>query len=406
VSDWDAVEATPSVSRWDATPGPATEATPGRWDQTPGAGSRWDATPGRADGATPGRRNRWDETPTPGRVSSVPPQMTSSVPLSAAGCSVYTLLVALLYSHAFCLQMDGGATPGWAAGETPAVGATGQKQRSRWDETPAAGAAAAGGATPGLGATPAWGGATPAFGVTPVGGIGMETPDVNQLPKVPPAGMRTYLVLFYVPAVSVCSACLELACAVLNFYCLPVLQVPMTAEQYQMARWEREMDERNRPLTDEELDTIIPKEGYRVMPEPPVGCVNTLCIGWITSVWLHVGCNNHLQSRCLLTAVGKMHTIELLCLNPMQGYAPIRTPARKLMSTPTPFGGTPMYSIPEENRSQTYDVPQQLEGLPDMKPEDQQYFGALLKVRPVRCCSCHHYVLLRPGRQARCISCT
>lgn len=80
--------------------------------------------------------------------------------------------------------MDGGATPGWAAGETPAVGATGQKQRSRWDETPAAGAAAAGGATPGLGATPAWGGATPAFGVTPVGGIGMETPDVNQLPKV------------------------------------------------------------------------------------------------------------------------------------------------------------------------------------------------------------------------------
>lgn len=51
------------------------------------------------------------------------------------------------------------------------------------------------------------------------------------------------------------------------------------------------------------------------------------------------------------------------------------------MATPTPFGGTPMYSIPEENRSQTYDVPQQIEGLPDMKPEDQQYFGALLKVR-------------------------
>ncbi len=68
MSDWDAVEATPSVSRWDATPGPATEATPGRWDATPGAGSRWDATPGRSDGATPSRRNRWDETPTPGRV--------------------------------------------------------------------------------------------------------------------------------------------------------------------------------------------------------------------------------------------------------------------------------------------------------------------------------------------------
>ncbi len=64
------------------------------------------------------------------------------------------------------------------------------------------------------------------------------------------------------------------------------------------------------------------------------------------------------------------------------GYAPIRTPARKLMATPTPYGGTPMYSIPEEDRNQVYDVPQQLEGLPDMKPEDQQYFGALLKVPP------------------------
>jgi hypothetical protein len=31
-------------------------------------------------------------------------------------------------------------------------------------------------------------------------------------------------------------------------------------------------------------------------------------------------------------------------------------------------------------RSQQFDVPQQLEGLPEMKPEDQQYFGKLLKV--------------------------
>lgn len=55
----------------------------------------------------------------------------------------------------------------------------------------------------------------------------------------------------------------------------------MTAEQYQMARWEREMDERNRPLTDEELDAIIPKEGYRIMPEPPVRHVSdsVLCLG-------------------------------------------------------------------------------------------------------------------------------
>ena len=62
------------------------------------------------------------------------------------------------------------------------------------------------------------------------------------------------------------------------------------------------------------------------------------------------------------------------------GYEPIRTPARKLMATPTPFGGTPLYAIPEEDRRQQFDVPAQLEGLPEMKPEDAQYFGKLLKV--------------------------
>ena len=41
-----------------------------------------------------------------------------------------------------------------------------------------------------------------------------------------------------------------------------------------------------------------------------------------------------------------------------------------------------MYSLPTEDRGQQFDVPAQLEGLPDMKPEDQQYFGALLKVHP------------------------
>jgi hypothetical protein len=60
-------------------------------------------------------------------------------------------------------------------------------------------------------------------------------------------------------------------------------------------------------------------------------------------------------------------------------YEPIRTPARKLMGTPTPLGGTPMYHIPEEERGQAFDVPVELEGLPELKPEDHQYFGKLLK---------------------------
>ncbi|KAK9858437.1 hypothetical protein WJX84_009169, partial [Apatococcus fuscideae] len=245
VSEWDtdatpgrvAVDATPG--RWDATPGPdATpgqldaDATPGRWDATPQAASRWDATPtpGRLDAGEPTpRRNRWDQTPTPGRVAD-------------------------------------GATPGWAPGETPAGGLgatpTPKRGRSRWDETPMGPGMTPGGmtpgATPGPGATPMMG-ATPTIGPTPMGGMGMETPSPSQLGKV-----------------------------------------PLSAEQYQSLRWEREIEERNRFLSDEELDSMLPPDGYKVL-EPP------------------------------------------------SGYAPIRTPARKLMGTPTPIGGTPMYQIPEED---------------------------------------------------------
>jgi hypothetical protein len=49
------------------------------------------------------------------------------------------------------------------------------------------------------------------------------------------------------------------------------------------------------------------------------------------------------------------------------------------MATPTPIGGTPLYHIPEEEHGQKFDVPTQLEGLPELKPEDHQYFGKLLK---------------------------
>jgi len=43
-------------------------------------------------------------------------------------------------------------------------------------------------------------------------------------------------------------------------------QVPLTPEQYQDMRLQKEMWERNRPLTDEELDAMLPseKEGYKV----------------------------------------------------------------------------------------------------------------------------------------------
>ena len=41
-------------------------------------------------------------------------------------------------------------------------------------------------------------------------------------------------------------------------------QVPMSAEAYQAAKWEREIEERNRPLSDEELDAILPPDGFKV----------------------------------------------------------------------------------------------------------------------------------------------
>ncbi|KAJ7233298.1 hypothetical protein O6H91_16G028400 [Diphasiastrum complanatum] len=170
------------------------------------------------------------------------------------------------------------ATPKVAGLATP----TPKKQRSRWDETPAT----MGSATPMPGATPS--AFTP--GVTPMGGIELATPTPGHI----------------------------------------TLRGPLTPEQYNLFRWEKDIEERNRPLSDEELDAMFPQEGYVI-------------------------------------------------LDPPASYIPIRTPARKLLATPTPLMGTPLYAIPEEDRSQQFDVPKEAAGgLPFMKPEDYQYFGALL----------------------------
>ena len=75
------------------------------------------------------------------------------------------------------MQADGGATPGWTGGETPGLGATPKKQRSRWDETPMGVASSA---TPMMGATPSMTpGATPLM--TPGMAAGMETPSPSAM---------------------------------------------------------------------------------------------------------------------------------------------------------------------------------------------------------------------------------
>ena len=106
----------------------------------------------------------------------------------------------------------------------------------------------------------------------------------------------------------------------------------MTPEQMQSWRWEKELDERNRPISDEELDALFPQEGYKI-------------------------------------------------LKPPANYQPIRTPARKLMATPTPMGATGFRFQVEENRVKVIDDLQPNDAgtaLPYLKPEDAQYFSKLL----------------------------
>jgi len=164
-------------------------------------------------------------------------------------------------------------TPRKMGDETP-------RKRSRWDETPTN--------------VPLGGGATPitgfdAMGITPVGNFSnIQTPTPSHL----------------------------------QF---------LTPEQMHAMRWEREVDERNRPLSDEELDQMMPAEGYKI-------------------------------------------------LDPPANYKPIRTPARKIAWTPTPLAGDGGFMMTEDDAtSRPVELEQPSGNLPAIKPEDKPYFEALLQ---------------------------
>ena len=98
-----------------------------------------------------------------------------------------------------------------------------------------------------------------------------------------------------------------------------------------------DISSRNAPLSDEELDFMLPSEGYKILDPPP-------------------------------------------------GYAPIRTPARKLMATPAPvasstgYGGF-MLQEPENARAMGKQLPTEIPGVGDLqffKAEDMAYFGKLV----------------------------
>ncbi|KAJ5928646.1 splicing factor 3B subunit 1 [Penicillium verhagenii] len=93
---------------------------------------------------------------------------------------------------------------------------------------------------------------------------------------------------------------------------------------------------RNTAWTDEELDMMLPTEGYKILDPPP-------------------------------------------------GYEPIRNPARKMMATPAPMAGTVggfMMQEPESIRSMGKELPTDIPGVGDLqffKPEDMAYFGKLME---------------------------
>ncbi|CAG0896459.1 unnamed protein product [Darwinula stevensoni] len=108
----------------------------------------------------------------------------------------------------------------------------------------------------------------------------------------------------------------------------PGHMMAMTPEQLQAWRWEKEIDERNRPLSDDDLESMFPP-GYKVL-QPPAG------------------------------------------------YVPIRTPARKLTATPTPMSTTTGFYIQTEDKQTKFVDLQPKGNLPLLKPEDAQYFDKLL----------------------------
>jgi len=162
----------------------------------------------------------------------------------------------------------------------------GSKHQSRWDETPFSQCQ---GATPTL-CTSSMPGATPNIsGVTPAGNlaINLQTPSNVHL----------------------------------SF---------MSPEQVQAWQWE---DERNCLLSDDELDTLLPLQGFKI-------------------------------------------------LKPQVTYQPIKIPTRKLTATPTPIGMSGFYFQMEDNKFKIFDSMQSKDAgnhLPFLKPEDVQYFSKLLE---------------------------
>lgn len=122
---------------------------------------------------------------------------------------------------------------------------------------------------------------------------------------------------------------------------VPSMAAPMTIDALHAARAQRSLDERNRPLSDEDLDALLPTSGYQIV-EPPAG--------------------------------------YLARAQPRIGYG---------LSVPPPDDDAAAvlgYQIPSEIRGEaalaSADVQPGDDSLPVVKPEDYQYFARILNEKP------------------------
>lgn len=253
----------------------------------------------------PKKRRRWDEVAPPPTSTVAPASSSSSsdaTPLfsrdlsSSSGAPVsqhhrvskWDETPVLRSGGALQDDDDGGATPLVSSGttwDTPLLSRTlgdtsnavvNQKKRSRWDETPVVSSGSSGSSSTEAGATP----------------------------------MLSSIMGGTIPS-------------------LPVVQ----------SRYEAEIEERNRPITDAELDAILPQKGFKI-------------------------------------------------IDPPSSYVPLRTPSRKLLATPTPLlqSGFTMAPTPDRSAYGIPELPGEQAGLgadassilPFIKPDEMQFFGHLL----------------------------
>lgn len=302
-SRWDTpLQAGGQAPGWGDTPIAAAGEAAESAEQKPKKRSRWDATP--AQGGT------GQETPTPGQWGATP-------------------LVA------------------GAGGQTPLA----MKKRSRWDATPVPGGAPDGEDGSGTGSSMA----TPLTGARLADGsdTGLATPGLAQTPGATP------LTSGLTPGVT------PLAMTGLGATPMTPGTPLQTPEQLLALRLQQEFDERNRYLTDEELDRIMPTEGYEVV-QPPSDY------------------NPPPTSAAVAAARARQQALA------SSGMAPA-TPG--VAAAATPLGMTPMYVMPEEGGISVKALdptgslldPQGLgetSGGVQMKAEDFHFFSKLFEEKP------------------------